>query len=54
MVADQDAHIQELFSRGDLKLAKFHLAFTWVLLAWYGVMHVVSGVSRAIKGKLVG
>jgi hypothetical protein len=54
LVADQDAHINELVDKGQLKAAKWTKVWTWVLLGWYCTMHLVSGVSQAIKGRIAG
>lgn len=50
-VADQLVHIEDLAAKGRWRTARWQWCWTWMLLFWYGGLHAVSGLSRAIRGK---
>lgn len=54
MIAEQQAHISDLSAAHRPKAAYWAWSCTWGLLVWYTLLHGVSGVSRAIRGKIAG
>ncbi len=54
VVADQVAHLRDLERNGRYKAAKWQLYASWGLIAWYGVLHTVSSVFKAVRGKIAG
>jgi hypothetical protein len=51
MVADQAEHMTKLAAEGRRLTLWWTIAWTWVLLGWYGITHPIMQLLKAIRGR---
>ena len=54
MLADQQAHINELCDQGRYKAAKWQVVCTYGLWAWYIAARPMSALAKIVTGKFGG
>jgi hypothetical protein len=52
MLADQQAHVEDLVKQGRWKAARWQVGCTWVTWAWYVLKRPITSLSKSLQGKI--